>query len=315
MPKPRNENGEIVRCILMFGICCMHACDYGLHLCAWWINCFYCFLDGFVLLSGWYGIRFTWRKFFSLWGIGLFCALIDAIAFNVCVLNKQPSVLQFISLVKDKMFSHWYLNCYAVLMLLAPLVNEAIERLWERRDRLASVLIPFFCLVFGWSWLVEKGARWFSLPRVAGLGSFTFLTLLGVYVVGRLCRKWELDQRIPLWLFIVLWGGGTVLCICGFGWYASPFTVIGAVGLFFTVLKIRWPRFVGISAVFLGPSVFSIYLLHEGPEGYWIVRHLDCDGIIGYLYIALILFVGGVVIDVALRRIPLAIIGRWGGRK
>jgi len=231
----RDSSGEFIRCALMVGICMMHSCVYSAYPCVWWANIFYTFLDGFVILSGWYGIRFTWKKFVSLWGIAFVCAAVNSIWYYGFVRHEGVAAINHIL---PEMFCHWYLNAYAVLMLLAPMVNLSILQVIEKKCY--GALISFFALCFGWSWLVEKGARFFTLPMSAGLGSSSFLTLLGVYVVGRICRSFELDKKLSFTQSFGIWMFGVVMCIAGLGWYASPFTVFGAIGLFLFLKKPRY---------------------------------------------------------------------------
>jgi len=46
--------------MLMFGICLLHAVGFGGHGQAWVINILSSCVVGFVFISGWFGVRFSW---------------------------------------------------------------------------------------------------------------------------------------------------------------------------------------------------------------------------------------------------------------
>ena len=70
----RNGNIEAYRCLLMLLIVQYHYAELLYPTSnAFWNILFTAFIfwhvDGFVAISGWFGIRFTWNKFLKLWGM------------------------------------------------------------------------------------------------------------------------------------------------------------------------------------------------------------------------------------------------------
>jgi len=129
MSKQRDYNGEIVRLTAIVGICLLHGSSFGNYPCRSWINLFYCFLDAFVVISGWYGIKFSWLKVCRLLVIAVSCAFLDAILYERMLLGNEF----WWRTIVTKSFSHWYLNCYLVLMLMSPILNLAIDTVAEKK--------------------------------------------------------------------------------------------------------------------------------------------------------------------------------------
>jgi len=91
MGKQRSDGVELFRCLSMFVIVLYHTWCHGIfgpdngmmNLQAWW-TVFFCALliwhvDGFVAISGWFGIRFSWRKLVTLYGVILFYSLLGIV--------------------------------------------------------------------------------------------------------------------------------------------------------------------------------------------------------------------------------------------
>lgn len=71
---------ELYRVILMFGIVLLHTVGKG-DVRAPWIGCLLKFcVTGFVFISGYFGIKFSWGKIGRLYAVAAFCALAGAVA-------------------------------------------------------------------------------------------------------------------------------------------------------------------------------------------------------------------------------------------
>lgn len=105
-----------------------------------------------------------------------------------------------------------------------------------------------------------------------GLESHSGLTLLAVYVAGRLYKINEAaGDAIPIrvWILVFLLSGG--LCTVGLGWFAgnnSPVAVIFALSSFHLAKRMKIPRFIGVCAAWLAPSMFSVYVFHANDLVY-----------------------------------------------
>lgn len=261
--KPRDTSVELYRVSLMFGICLLHSISFSDHIRPWLANILLSCVNGFVFISGWYGMRFAPSKVLRLYGVSLFAAIV-VVGIGWIETGVEPKIIVGLLAIWDQCKAPWFLNAYLFLMLLAPLVDAALEHLDNRR--LLMTFVPFFILTFGWSFGSELPVLSQLLPGTAGLGSYTGLTLTGVYAVGRLCRRFEADRLSARLLGVVLIPL-LVLTAIGLGDYASPFATALAAVTFLLFKRLRLPTWLARVFLFLGSSMFAVYLLHTNRVG------------------------------------------------
>ena len=111
----------------------------------------------FVLLSGWYGIRFRLLRlaeflfqvlFFVVVGFALYSLLFGFPGFRFSVLS---------SLLLSDRWDYWFVKCYLGLYLFAPVLNAFAERVPRSAFRLFLVSFFLFQTVYGW--LMPSGAE------------------------------------------------------------------------------------------------------------------------------------------------------------
>lgn len=288
--KTRDYGIELFRVLLMFLIVFRHCCNEGPLMGSSWLLTFLYVVtcpavDGFVVISGWYGIRFAWRKFLKLWGMVMFYSLLLFVAQKVTPVTGGGNSGDFV------VGPWWFATSYLALMLFAPLVNAAFESLAQTPRRLV-VTWGLYALAVTLDWV----SIYLPLGMTAtGWGSHTFNTLLFVYVTARtlrllnletVLRRWGgwalvlllliLMATIPARVFVchVLHRGDGGILPGALTYYNVPFVWLAALaglGLFLVLRPWQW---VGRVAVFLGPSMFGIYLIHYNSVGLeWLIRH------------------------------------------
>lgn len=232
----RDVGVELHRCLMMLGIVALHTCQCAGRGCSpfcRWIE--FC-VDGFVFISGWYGIKFDWRKVARVYALALLYS-----AFYIFILTGSGDATDVVKAAGW----YWFINAYVMLMCIAPIVNEGLEMLrGECARRVLPVVLPLFVAVFGWSFLsvVPGVGAW--VPYVAGFGSHTFLTLLGVYVVARLLRFYDFGQKLKTRYLLIALGLLSMLAFLNLNKYNSPVAVsMGACTFFFDEKDKhgRWP--------------------------------------------------------------------------
>lgn len=117
----RDYSIETFRCLLMFGICLLHAITVGPCNRPFVANILLSCVVGFVFISGWFGIKFTWMKLAKLYGIGLYCAMVYGLIASWGEANwliAAPKLAWF-----KLTHGFWFLHAYALMMCLVPLVN------------------------------------------------------------------------------------------------------------------------------------------------------------------------------------------------
>jgi len=259
----RNPSIELYHVLLMFGIVSLHTlCAAGLGfspLARWLAFC----VDGFVFISGWYGIKFGWMKVAKLYGLTLWCAAIVAFARWTFFENVPWSTTAFGTTVIKSVGGYWFVNAYIVLMCFAPIVNAALESKQTRK-----IFIPILLVIFGWSFVcdVPRIGPW--IPGVSGFGSHTFFTLLGVYIVARIARLDHWDEKLSTKNLIVAIVILSLLAFCNLNKYNSPVAVLLGGTLFVLFSRMTFFSSMGgvLSALItlIAPSMLAVYLLHGG---------------------------------------------------
>ena len=70
---------ELYRVGLMYGICLLHSISQAGHNVVWAANMLSWCVPGFMFISGWFGMRFSFMKVAKLYGISLYCATVFVI--------------------------------------------------------------------------------------------------------------------------------------------------------------------------------------------------------------------------------------------
>ena len=302
----RNYSIDAYRVCLMFGICLLHSISQAGHNVAWAANMLEWCVPGFMFISGWFGIKFSMGKALKLYGISFYCALMY-VAFDV-VVSGEGAGDSCVIRAYDIATGQWFLNAYVVVMCLSPMVNLAIEKMTMKH------LYPLLLCVFGWSFATTLPVVGKFIPKSAGLSAYSFLTLLGVYVFGRVARR-EHDLASPLWkkvtslrLMLPLCAVSLACAGIGLGDYNSPFAfcLAGCACVLFS--RVKLPCALAKTCCFLGSSMFSVYLMHSHGRAWGYLKivqdYLLGKGfplVVAYLMTALIVFSLCVVADLPRR--------------
>lgn len=251
---------ELYRMLLMLGIVTLHTLQcagLGFSPLARWVE--FC-VDGFVFISGWYGIRFEWKKVVRLYGLALWCSAIYAAVRWVCFESAPWSVGAYLDEVVHRAEAYWFVNAYVVLMCLTPIINAPFESRKSRR-----VFVPFLFAVFGWSFAAMVPGLKAWVPAPTGFGSHTFLTLSGVYVIARIARIGKWDDKLQTWHLMLVLAVLSALAVCNLNKYNSPVAVMLGWTLFALFSRIKFASEHGMVIKIilqLSPSMLAVYLLH-----------------------------------------------------
>ena len=217
----------------------------------------------FVLISGYFGIRPTKKKFFSLMSQIIFWPVLSTtvgLLFGVEVSLKSVAKTFWLG------GYYWFVPAYIALFAFSPVLNKFIEH--STKKEFMVVVLSFFVIEFFYGWLGNMA----SYNSGYSFASFIGLYLLGRYVnlyPGKLCK---FDRRIDMLLYFVL---SIIPAVISFLTimkmekdfatisYSSPFVVFAALFLllYFTKLNLT-----SQSINWAAASVFSIYLFHQHPS-------------------------------------------------
>lgn len=260
----RNMGLECYRCLLMLGIVMIHASGHCHYQQRWGTVFFDWCVAGFVFISGYFGIKFRPSKIISLVGIGLFCS------FSSGALSGAGWKSMLIG-----SNGFWFLWAYIVLMMLAPLIDAALER--RRLSELIRILSPIGILVGVWMFLLCVPVVREYLPKPRGLEGLTFISLVPSYIAARLYRMFELHRYISKCFVLIATPICLFMFVCGFWWYWWVPALLVAVITFRSFSDLKIPNFLGRVAVFLAPSMFSVYMLHFSGGGVRIMTDLQIE--------------------------------------
>lgn len=225
-----------------------------------------CAVNTFVLISGYYSIKWKWRSFFSLiYQVYFFVFLIYIVLLATGYIHFNWKDLFLRS--NCVLFSYWFISSYVVLYVFSPILNIYTSNV-ERKE-LGVFLIAFFILEF-----------YFCTSKGTFNNGYSPLHFIGLYILGRFLKAYPLcffnNIRKPVIVYVLL-----SCCIAIFftgykilkadpctnfnfiGGYANPFVVIQSIALFYIFQNFTFQnKFVN----WCGVSVLSIYLCHMHPD-------------------------------------------------
>ena len=276
----RDSNFELLRIICMVMIIMGHIS--GAHRgimdfqnLSYWVDFlimpFVCVaVNSFVLISGYWGIKFNLRKLLKL-NLQTFFYSVVILLFSIFIgwhmFSNTKDIGFFIPVFSRK---YWFITTYYALCLLSPILNLFSTRL-SKKEYQATLLLGFL-LFYLWptgSFLINTG----QLVDDAGYGIVNFIYL---YLLGRYIRLYNVGKNIKAHYFLL----GYICCgfIC-FGlqlalslflnfeftsWqsYNTIFIIGGSVCLFLYFSRINIQSSIINN---LAKYCLAVYLIHTGP--------------------------------------------------
>lgn len=260
MPK-RNANLDVFRCLSMFLIVLSHVYNHGVYyLSSKWISLVFNLLiiwhvDAFLALSGWFGMRFSMRKFLNLWGVIAFYSVVS-IAVGRIIMGESTRLM---------LDGGWFGNTYLCLLLVVPFVNAAIENLVSRGKRAAWLVWSGFAAVVLINWISRN--HYFGI-LAQDVVSYSLAQMIFIYVTVRLLRLTEFSEHVKIWHLCCMFGLFLLgILLLGNNWrtdYMAPYVIGMAIAMLLLFEKfVRVPQWLGRVCVWAAPSMFGVYLLHE----------------------------------------------------
>lgn len=296
----RNCSVELYRVLLVFGICFLHSVSQGIYKIGWLVNSLLFCVDGFVFITGYYGASFKWSKIFRLYGTAIYTGSVVWLIASYYGYIEVNDWGYYLKHIKSCALNLWFFNGYIILLCFTPI----IEKILLNKDRI-RVLLPILLLVFGWAFLGSSPYLSSFLPKATSVGAYSGLTLLGVYVCGRLARMFEVKATLKKWQMTLLSLGCLVICMLGFGNYASPFAVLLSMSLFYYFKLQSSRKFIQKTINLLGPSLLSVYLLHSNKIGFMAIKDIETwlpfRGVLGCFCCAILIFCSCLILDIPRR--------------
>ena len=296
----RNCAIEFYRLALMFGICFLHSIGFGRHPNVFASNVLCSCVVGFVFISGWFGIEFRWWKLVRLYGVGGYAACVFGVlsmAAGTVSTWHGAGILAYNQLIHES----WFLHAYAFMMVLAPLVNATVSQ--------RGKVYPLFVMVWIWGFGLTLPFVADLLPRTNGLNAYGGVTLTAIYAGARICRKYAIDSRLSTRTLLMMVPFLMFATGIGLGDYNSPFAFALASSCFLLAMRIPVPARFEKVVVFLGPSMFSVYLIHTNELGFSFIKKFMsvADGYmsapLSVVATAVVVFVAAAFLDMPRRMI------------
>lgn len=271
----RDSNIELLRILCMFMIVLRHFVIHPLDgnsiiatslggktidaLCYVGVNCF-------VLISGWFGIKFSWKGLARLY---IICAFYGTFAYLFHLYNDGATIGKSFIFSLFFPLSHsnwWFINAYLILFLGAPIINLAASHLQGNVDLLILLLLSIMNVYFGNFW---------QTPLFSDSGydaaHMVFIYWIGICLRKRVSFDWLKRKRLVLftsyllcsfiWLFLVIVTRKYELKFIHLG-YNNIFTIIASICLFLFFVSFQFKN-VTINRIAI--SSLAVYLVQEQP--------------------------------------------------
>lgn len=220
-------------------------------------------VDIFVMISGWFGIRASWRGLASfLFQCGFFFFGTAA----VMVLMGRTALTP--GLVLSCVTGSWFVLSYMALYILSPVLNAFIRGASRRQMEWVLVLFFIFQTAYG---------PWDTARFI--IGGYSVFSFIGLYLLASYLRTYisgSYRGGYLVWLAVALGTfavDGSVVTACFWtGWtsavwhvyrYINPLVIIGAAAMLmcFTRIKVKYSPVIN----WVAASSFAAYLLHQAP--------------------------------------------------
>lgn len=239
--------------------------------------CFSLFLRGafavavntFVLISGYFGIKFKWLRF---WKLDMQTLFYTIALFVVAVLIGWHSIelkKDFLLLFPILSKQYWFITCYAVLYLISPLLNQWSASLEKRKFR--RLLVWGFFIIYLWptiSFLFN--ATQFVDDAGFGIINFIYLYMLGQYlhrhyIDNYSARIYWIGYLISVCLLFLAQYSLSYILGFNFTSWMSYNTIFVLAGSIFIFLAFKSTHFSSSWVNNLAKPCLAVYLIHFHP--------------------------------------------------
>lgn len=220
-------------------------------------------VPGFVFISGYFGIKFKWRKIFGLYGIALFASTIAPMSSLLSGDVGCTAYLNEVLRVWNPESGFWFLHAYAALTMLSPLLNSAIPTKCDKQSvyALAARSLPLLILVF-----VIFGLRSFNhlRPYVPNVPGGQALVFCAIYMIGRLFAISKIADHISSGLagLVALFALAIAYFTNGMFNFWTPLFVAVSLFVLFSRIKVSGDSLACKAILAVSPHMFGVYCIH-----------------------------------------------------
>lgn len=263
----------------------------------------------FVLISGWFGITFKWKRLSELYFQIVFFSLLMLI-WGLIVNKDSISFGGLIGMLTMGNNDYWFLKVYVMLYIISPILNAYIENASQKS--LKTILIAMAVFLFYYGWITPDSTTW--LVKGCCLVWFSFLYLLSRYIRLYKTRFSQFSAKTDLIIYLMF---TTILIAVAvlesylqiemkgrWNYYLNPFVLCPAIYLVLFFSKIRFSsKIINTIAI----SSVAAFLLHANQNFYtgyylktiqdWFVGESPLFFLLKSFAFILLLFLIAIIID------------------
>lgn len=220
----------------------------------------------FILISGYVGLysQFSYKKMSKFWLQIIFYTISITLAFAVFSKLSVTPTEWFYALTPISNGQYWYMSCYFGLMLIAPLLNQAILTMKK------ELLLPIIAGGFIYFSIIPTIFKQDSLGIWRG---YSVLWMILLYIVGAIIRKFKYESYFQSWkvIFGILLLTSLTFVLYLFNYehwrsYSSPTVTLQGILIFLLCLSIKnIPPSLEKIVLLLSPLTLGVYLFHVHP--------------------------------------------------
>lgn len=251
-------------------------------------------VDIFIMISGYFGIKLRWRGVLSIiFTIAFFVAINYALCVIAEIPTKSQIALKDIFIFPMSRSGYWFIECYWLLMLTAPVLNAGLKAMNSAQLR-TSVAVLTFVTIYGCN--IGRNSA-----EICGYGFFNFVYL---YVLGYWLSKETFICRYPQWWYLAGFFLTSLLTSMGFyitkshdmvqnEWfdgYNFVFTIMAA-----ACLVVYFSRFSFKSRMinFVAASALGCYMLQDGLVGFALIYDMQKTFVTAHsIWLSIAMFAG-----------------------
>ena len=215
-------------------------------------------VNSFVLISGYFGIKFKWKNVMALVLQCLFYSIVISFACHETIGSNLDFKLALLPISSNVW---WFMTVYVMLYLSAPLLNKALGMMSLREILYALLSLAIINVWFGYCFKNDNNPSGHS-----------YLQFVFMYVVGRAISYFK-SSEIAHGNVLICNSGGAILTFFVTMFanmlfvksyrYNNPIVVVSSISLFLAFLNLRM-RSIRLINTFAA-TVVAAYLIHEHP--------------------------------------------------
>lgn len=273
-----------------------------------------CWVNLFILVSGYFSIHHTLKPILRL--------IVDLVIYNTIAYIIATILFgidfSFIGIVKSIDIHNWFVLNYAILVLVAPMLELYFKNLDRKAIGKSCIVLLIVNVIFGWFWGVVND------------NGYNYINFIFLYFIARYIRLTNETSSLLTYKHIqkygmIYWAISAILLVLAYlalvmyhktpestRWfgYNNPLVIFSSVCLYvFIISKKFYSKWINLFAT----GIFGVFLLHTPPVIQPIrnnfAHHIFINnGYIGIIVLALILLIVLTCISIFIEKINKTIV-------